>query len=92
MPMIPILHCSLKNAPDLKIYRAQLQRILANTLYFLLIQASGETFYKIGVTRRPPQERVTEIHARVALSISTSHYQNLGDLGTQGQCGTLFQT
>lgn len=46
---------------DLRIYRAQLLRILSNTLYFLEVLGDGETFHKIGVTRRPVSERVAEI-------------------------------
>ena len=36
---------------DLQIYRAQLRRILLNSLYFLEIKADGKTFYKIGIRR-----------------------------------------
>ena len=46
---------------DLRLYRAQLKRTLANTLYFLEVQAEDETLHKIGVTRRPIDERVKEV-------------------------------
>lgn len=46
---------------DLRIYRAQWRRILATTLYFLQVEAVGETLYKIGVTQRSVDERVAEI-------------------------------
>jgi len=46
---------------DLKLYRAQLKRVLANTLYFLEIEADGQSLYKIGVTTRPISERVAEV-------------------------------
>ena len=46
---------------DLRLYRAQLKRVLSNTLYFLEVQAEDETLHKIGVTRRPIDERVKEV-------------------------------
>ncbi|HEY0738297.1 MAG TPA: hypothetical protein VGD69_25490 [Herpetosiphonaceae bacterium] len=46
---------------DLRIYRAQWRRILSTTLYFLEVQAAGETLYKIGVTQRSVDDRVAEI-------------------------------
>lgn len=46
---------------DLRIYRASLQKILLNNLYYLKATADGQTFYKIGVTRRPIEERVAEV-------------------------------
>ncbi len=61
-------HALHKNAPDLphrltdlKLYRAQLKRILSCTLYFLEIKTNKETLYKIGVTQRPIAERISEI-------------------------------
>ncbi len=46
---------------DLKIYQLQIQRILQLSLYFLEIKADGQTFHKIGVTRRTMGERIPEI-------------------------------
>lgn len=46
---------------DLRIYQAQLRRILATTRYLLQIDAAGETLHKIGGTSRPVEERVSEI-------------------------------
>ena len=46
---------------DLRIYRASLQKILLNNLYYLEAIADGQIFYKIGVTRRPIEERVAEV-------------------------------
>ncbi len=46
---------------DLRIYRASLQKVLLNNLYYLEATADGQTFYKIGVTRRPIEERVAEV-------------------------------
>jgi len=46
---------------DLKLYRAQLQRILCCTLYFLEIQTNVGIIYKIGVTQRSVVKRVAEV-------------------------------
>ncbi len=47
---------------DFRIYRAQLKRILESNLYFLEIKASRKRLHKIGVTKRPIEERVMEVH------------------------------
>ncbi|WP_414625176.1 GIY-YIG nuclease family protein [Calothrix sp. CCY 0018] len=46
---------------DLQIFRAELKKILSNTLYYLQIDALEETFYKIGITTRDVTERVAEV-------------------------------
>jgi hypothetical protein len=46
---------------DLRIYRAQLQRVLAVSLYFCAVRTAQAVYYKIGVTGRPIDERVAEI-------------------------------
>lgn len=46
---------------DLRLYRAQMRRILSCTLYFLQIGTTG--LHKIGVTMRPIEERLREIAA-----------------------------
>lgn len=46
---------------DLKMYCAQVQRILQFSLYFLEIKADGKLIYKIGITRRSIDERVIEV-------------------------------
>ncbi len=48
-------------ATDLRLYQNQYHRVLASTLYLLAIEAEGVTLYKIGVTRRPMEERLAEI-------------------------------
>ena len=57
---------------DLKLYRAQIKRILSCTLYFLQIQTNKETLYKIGVTQRTVTERVAEVERDLL-----AHYQNI---------------
>jgi hypothetical protein len=50
-----------EKAADFRIYRAQLKRILLNNLYFLEIKVGRKLLHKIGVTKRPIEERVTEV-------------------------------
>jgi hypothetical protein len=51
---------------DLRLYRAQLKRLLENTLYFLEIRVGKKTLHKIGVTKRPIEERLVEIERDLA--------------------------
>lgn len=46
---------------DGRIYRAQLKRILESNLYFLEIKVDRKLLQKIGVTKRPIEERVMEV-------------------------------
>ena len=48
---------------DLKLYRAQLKKIIPTTLYYLEVTADGDTLYKIGVTQRSIAERVVEVQS-----------------------------
>jgi hypothetical protein len=59
------LRCLDERRADLKIYRAQLRRILVNSLYFLEVKSDGNCFYKIGITTRPIEERIAEIQRDV---------------------------
>jgi hypothetical protein len=55
------LSCLEERRADLLIYRAQLRRILVNSLYFLEVKADGHCFYKIGITTRSIEERIAEV-------------------------------
>ncbi len=57
---------------DLRIYVAQMQKILLASLCYLKVQADGQVFYKIGITTRSIDSRVAEIYRDVR-----SHYQNV---------------
>lgn len=47
---------------DLRLYRAQLRRLLSASLYLLEVQASdGRTLYKIGITGRDVADRAGEV-------------------------------
>ncbi len=57
---------------DFRIYRALLKRILLNNLYFLEIKAGRKLLHKIGVTKRPIEERVMEVQRDL-----TAHYKRV---------------
>jgi len=67
------LSCLDERRADLLIYRAQLRRILVNSLYFLEVKADGHSFYKIGVTTRSIEERIAEVQRDVR-----AHYSEVG--------------
>jgi hypothetical protein len=67
------LSCLDERRADLLIYRAQLRRILVNSLYFLEVKANGHCFYKIGVTTRSIEERIAEVQRDVR-----AHYSDVG--------------
>lgn len=48
---------------DMRLYQAQLRRVLSSTLYFLRVNAPQETLFKIGITTRGIEERIDEIRA-----------------------------
>jgi hypothetical protein len=66
------LSCWDERRADLLIYRAQLRRILVNSLYFLEVKADGHCFYKIGVTTRSIEERIAEVQRDVR-----AHYSDV---------------
>ena len=66
------LSCLEERRADLLIYRAQLRRILVNSLYFLEVKADDHCFYKIGVTTRLIEERIAEVQRDVK-----AHYSDV---------------
>ncbi|MEG4058950.1 MULTISPECIES: GIY-YIG nuclease family protein [unclassified Microcoleus] len=66
------LSCLEERRADLLIYRAQLRRILINSLYFLEVKADESCFYKIGITTRAIEERIAEVQRDVR-----AHYSNV---------------
>ncbi len=57
---------------DLRIYVAQMRKILLASLYYLKVLADGQVLYKIGITSRSIDSRLVEIYRDVR-----SHYQNV---------------
>ncbi|MBD2616060.1 hypothetical protein VF14_36455 [Nostoc linckia z18] len=91
-------HALYKNAADklycltdLTLYRAQFQRILSCTLYFLEIQIHIGTLYKIGVTTRPIQQRLVEIEADLLDHYKTVEIQILGTWTHRGNVELYFK-
>jgi hypothetical protein len=71
---------------DLRIYVAQLRKILLSTLYYLEVQADGQILHKIGVTTRPISKRLAEIQRDLR-----SHFQvvAINVLGTWRERGNV---
>ncbi|MEH2247579.1 competence protein CoiA family protein [Nostoc sp.] len=91
-------HAEYKNAPDLayrltdlKLYRAQLQRILSCTLYFLEIQTNIGTLYKIGVTQRLVIKRVAEVETDLLAHYQTVAIKVLGSWQHRGNIELYFK-
>ncbi len=81
----------LSRLTDLRLYRAQLKRILSNTLYFLEIQAEGETLHKIGVTRRLIEERVTEVQGDLRAHFESVSIKVIGTWSHRGNVEKYFK-
>ncbi|MEG4023759.1 GIY-YIG nuclease family protein [Microcoleus sp. S13C4] len=76
---------------DLLIYRAQLRRILVNSLYFLEVKAEGNIFYKIGITTRSIEERIAEVQRDVKAHYSDVVVNLLGLWEQRGNVELYFK-
>lgn len=85
------LSCLNERLADLRIYRAQLRRILLNSLYFLEVKADGQTFYKIGVTTRLIEERIAEVQRDVRSHFSDVVVNLLGLWEHRGNVELYFK-
>jgi len=85
------LSCLDERRADLLIYRAQLRRILINSLYFLEIKADGQTFYKIGITTRPIEQRIAEVQRDVKAHYSDAVVNLLGLWERRGNVELYFK-
>jgi hypothetical protein len=85
------LSCLEERRADLLIYRAQLRRILVNSLYFLEVKANGQTFYKIGVTTRSIEERIAEVQRDVRVHYSEVAVSLLGLWESRGNVELYFK-
>jgi hypothetical protein len=85
------LSCLDERRADLQIYRAQLRRILVNSLYFLEVKADGNCFYKIGITTRPIEERIAEIQRDVRAYYSDVAVSLLGLWEHRGNVELYFK-
>jgi hypothetical protein len=85
------LSCLDERRADLQIYRAQLRRILVNSLYFLEVKADGNIFYKIGVTTRTIEERIAEVQRDVRAHYSDVVVNLLGLWAHRGNVELYFK-
>jgi hypothetical protein len=85
------LSCLEERRADLLIYRAQLRRILVNSLYFLEVKADGHGFYKIGVTTRSIEERIAEVQGDVRAHYSDVAVNLLGLWEHRGNVELYFK-
>jgi hypothetical protein len=91
---------------DLQIYRNRIRLLLVQTLYFLKIVVDGNDCFKIGVTSRTVEERITEIQRQlkthfqsvfIEVCVSWAHYGYLERYflyrysGCQYQIGNLTE-
>src|SRR3569832_1087415 len=76
---------------DLRIYNAQLKSILECALYFLEIRTNKKTLHKIGVTRRPIEERVIEIERDLAAHYKPSEVKVLATWKHRGNVELYFK-
>jgi len=76
---------------DLQIFRAELKRILSNTLYYLQIDALGDIFYKIGITTRDVTERVVEIRQDLHKHFQSCSIKVLGQWQHRGNIEKYFK-
>jgi len=85
------LSCLDERRADLLIYRAQLRRILVNSLYFLEVKADANTFYKIGITTRSIEERIAEVQRDVKAHYSDVAVNLLGLWERRGNVELYFK-
>jgi len=76
---------------DFRIYRVLLKRILLNNLYFLEIKVGRKRLHKIGVTKRPIEERVIEVQRDLAAHYKRVDIQVLGVWKHRGNVELYFK-
>ncbi|MCT7957213.1 GIY-YIG nuclease family protein [Laspinema palackyanum] len=85
------LDCASERRADLEIYRAQLRRILLNSLYFLEVTADGQLFHKIGITTRPIEQRIKEVERDMRSHFSEATVELLGLWQHRGNVELYFK-
>lgn len=77
---------------DLRIYRNQIRRVLSSDLYFIEIKTKSEnTFYKIGVTTRNIDDRLSEIRTDLKKHFQIQSISVLRLLKHRGSIETYFK-
>ena len=76
---------------DLRLYRAQLRRVLGLSLYYLKVTADGERLYKIGLTRRLLDERFRDVRLDLAKHFRQIEIEPVGQWAHRGSCELYFK-
>ncbi len=96
---LAVEHANFKKSYDLshqlihlQLYRAQLRRVLSNTLYFLEIRTDNKKlFYKVGVTGRQIQKRLKEVEIDLVAHYKTIDIKVLGTWENRGNIEKYFK-
>jgi hypothetical protein len=76
---------------DLRLFRAQMRRILETTLYFIEVRTSEGVLHKIGVTTRPLEQRIAEIRLDLVSHFGAVELVPLGTWAHRGNVELYFK-
>lgn len=76
---------------DLRLFRAQMQRILETMLYFIEVRTKQSVLHKIGVTTRPLEQRLAEIHLDLVPHFGAVELVPLGTWAHRGNVELYFK-
>jgi T5orf172 domain/Competence protein CoiA-like family len=76
---------------DLRIYSAAMRKILLASLYYLKVQADGQTFFKIGITTRTIPKRLAEIYRDLQPHYEKIEIEVLGTWANRGNVERYFK-
>ncbi len=76
---------------DLRIYDAQMRKILVACLYYLKVQADEKILYKIGITTRSMPKRLAEIYRDLRSHYQTVEIEVLGTWKHRGNVERYFK-
>jgi len=76
---------------DLRLFRAQMRRILKTTLYFIEARTGNGVLYKIGVTTRPLEQRLAEIRLDLLPHVGEVELVPLGTWTHRGNVVLYFK-
>jgi hypothetical protein len=76
---------------DLRLFRAQMRRILQTSLYFIEVRTEHETLHKVGVTTRPLEQRLAEIRHDLTPHFGDIELVSLGTWAHRGNVELYFK-
>lgn len=76
---------------DLRIYCAQIRKILLSSLYYLKVLADGQVLYKIGITTRSMSQRTAEIYRDLLCHYKVVAIEVLGTWAHRGNVERYFK-